>query len=70
MIFRSAACKCCFMVSFMGGFLLIYKDLLYAKTGCGHHKGNCDRKFRQRNGAGEKVAMDAQQGKRNSAQKQ
>lgn len=42
----------------------------YQKTGCGHHKGNCDRKFRQRNGAGEKVAMDAQQGKRNSVQKQ
>lgn len=56
--------------SFIGGILLIYKDLLYAKTGCGHHKGNCDRKFRQRNGAGEKVAMDAQQGKRNSVQKQ
>ena len=44
--------------------------LLYAKAGCGHHKGNRDRKLRQRNGAGEKVTMDAQQGKRNSAQKQ
>ena len=68
--FCPTVCKCCCMVSFMSGFLLIYKDLLYAKTGCGHHKGNCDRKFRQRNGAGEKVAMDAQQGKQNSVQKQ